>query len=729
MKKKISVALLSIISISLLAGCNSNESSTSNEETTNTTPSTDVTSDNNSSSTGGSVSEPIVVENYQRTGNLSFSLSSSMLGGDLFSFDAPISYAYQVDEQGLSEPAYSLTISPSETELEDGSPDVGAIEANYGVLATVTKLVGMIGGYNSVELSSNHFADLESELTADNLPDEELALEVFGNKLAYVNTSTSGDTTLLRSYAETDLPAVELPDLVTIIQAIGSIGDLASSDIISLLTMISSILPGEETIRPILSAVAEVVSILANGLAIDITTGPDEAGNNSADVSAYLNGAGLSEVNELLASASLPLSLNEFNLSFGLQDTEENKGLLTDVSLDIGITADASSFGIPLQLPLVISADMNLGTEITELDGDHFNNAKYALNEYRQLNAEVDDFYGPIRDYVSPHLSTILNLLNMMAPILPFDLGLDVSPADISLSKATGDMLNEKAESHASLSDEVKFMLGDYVTPETITANYDAGIEIVKKAVSSFNALSSKVIDDSNIDTIFSSVADYQDFETALTENEGADAVTALHTYLDSALEDANTALTAFKTAISVEDIDSDALVAAYEAFNSSDSNLPNSKYFTGDRATSLEAYESSKNTALSQASNLATTALNEAVNSASSFDDLKAIVDGSLFSTFFADGASSALTSDSVSKVSTLLNTKADELKVNLLNSFKAAASQEEWSTAYNAFNAGVSELKEGENTLLGSSSISDEIADFGSFLNSNISFETGAN
>ena len=708
MKKNISLVVLSLLSFCTLASCAGTSNSSSKSDPI-TSPTASTPDSSNSSSTGGEKPSPFEITNLQRQGDLSLTVEMGA-GNHIVNFAAPISYSYQESEDSI-ENAYELKILPTEATTEEGEKDIEAIKDNYAALGLIMRLVGELAECGSVDLAGAYYNDTSTTLTAETLTSEELSVNIIGSQLSFVNTSTSGKDTSLRSYADTTLPEIDMESLSALIATVGSLSELASTDLIALLTMLDGMFPDESTLRPILSLVGTVADLIGNGAAIDIETTAD-----TADVSLYLNEDGISRVNDLLgsvlgSSASM-ISINGFSFDLSFVDTAEKNGLLTDLSLNI----DALALGV---IALPINLDLNLGTEETEIDENYFADQKFAIPEYQSINSAVDEFYVPIKGYIELPIPSLLSLIKLFTSSFQFGF----NTANVSLLKETGDMLKEAVEQYPSLDDSVKKILGDYVTDKTIMTKYDAGLELVKKVISDYKSASNPAITEANIKTYFETLITYADWDKALQENDGQALLTSFEEFLNETLTTAEEKMKSLNTSLTEEVQNEDNILQAYITYKETDDKLMEIKeYYTGERLSAFTDYVNEKNLILASLSTYTSSALITKISPLKTYEELKTLSESEFYTAFFSDGSASVLNSSSVSTVKKILNAQADTLENTLLSSYKTSTTKNDFKTAYNEYKSAVTELRTLEKSFLNTSDIYTELNNFGSILNNSL-------
>ena len=701
MKKKKSIVSLSLLSLCLLASCS---------ETSSSGPSTG-TGTGNSSSTGGQVIEPADVTNLQRAGDMSLRVD---LGEDnpIVSYNSPLTYSYQASDENI-DTAAEIKLLPNEM-TKDGEADIEAIKDNYNALGLIMSLVGEYAEQSSVNLASAYYNDMASKLTAENLRTEELTLDFIGDKVAFVNTSTLNDITSLRSYAETTLPQADMSMLTTLITLISSISEQASNDLIALLKTIDILLPDESTLRPILSIIGDAVDLIGNGISINLEGDPEN--DDIYYVSVYLNEDGVPLANELLGKllgeSASSLSLNDFTLDLTLQNSDTRNGLLTDLTLNLDLAFNT--------LSLPVQVDFNLGTDEKEISKTYFSDAKFALDDYATINTAVDSFYSPIKNYVQLPENSLITLIKMFGPLMGLDFEFGFMTTDVSLTSEVGETLKTASEQIDNLDNDVKFIIGDYITKDNIMTEYNKGLDIVKKAVSDYASASSPSISSSNVKIYFSSLVEYADWDIALSENNGADLLSSLGEYLDGVLTSADTSLTDLQNALSAETIAEKDVISKYGAFNEADKDVTNNvQYFYGDKSTELETYNENKSTVLEAVTQYQSSSINTKVSSLTDYASLQNLYSSEFYTTFFSDGSSNLLSADSASKVTSILEAEATSLKTDLLSAFKASADKESFSSALNTFKGDISALKNIEQSFLSTDEIYSDLNAFGTLLN----------
>lgn len=705
MKKQKAIVSLSLLSIYLLTSCSETSSGG-----ISTTPGP-IGSD---SSNGGQVVEPAEITNLQRTGELNLTVG---LGEDnpIVNYNSPLLYSYQTSTENI-DTASEIKLLPTQV-TKDGETDIDTIKANYNALGLIMNLVGEYADQSSVNLASAYYNDLSSKLTADTLRTEELAIDFIGDKAAFVNTSTSGSDTSLRSYAETDLPQVDMSMITSLITLIGSISEQASEDLITLLKTIDTLLPDETILRPILSIIGDAADLIGNGLSINLEG--DAENSDIYYVNVYLNDEGVPLANELLVSllgdTASSLSLDDFSLDITLKNSDEKNGLLTDLNLDIGLSFN--SLSLPVQL------DFTLGTDEQEISKTYFSDAKFALSSYAEINNAVDEFYSPIKNYVQLPENSLISLIKLFGPLMGLDFEFGFMTSNVSLTQETGDMLTAASQQIDTLGNDVEFILGGYITKDNLLTEYNKGIEIVSKAVSDYSAASKPSISSDNIGTYFSSMIEYADWSVALSEQGGADLLSSLNDYLSEIMSSAENALSDLNTAISQETIDENSMISKYGTFITADKNVTDtSQYFYGDTSASYESYSEDKASVLETMQKYQTTSINSKISALTDYSSLQSMFDSDFYSTLFSDGSSTMLSSESTSKITSILQDEATALKTALLASFKTSANKTEFTSSYDTYKNNIQTFRSIEQSFLGVSTLYDDLNTFGTFLNDNL-------
>lgn len=528
MKKKKTIAILSILSLCTLASCEQTASSSSSSWTSSSSSSSSMSSTTESTSSPSSTTvedtsdtepepEPVTYTNYRRTGDVqaTFSLFGPL---NVFQFDAPVDYSFVGGSDGTIGPDHSLTIHPNEGTAEDGTENWAEnykfLNFLYGFGSSMGPMLQMFIPSFSVDFpadfipASEYYGQYE-DLTSEELADEALTIDVTdGSMLTYTDTA---DTNNLRVFEESALPSISV-DTGDLEGLLGSV-TAEELDLTQLLTMVDMLFPDDSTLRPIASILGNVFYILGDGLDVDVD--PDMQ-TGSVDVSLSLNNTGLARLGSYLTDLSgMTLSFDALDFGFGLFGDESYLNQIGNVHLDLSLTLSIEMApGFAMSIPVSFGLNLDLGQERTALEADYFDKRAQALEPLRATDAAFEDFFAKTQPYMNGETA-----------------GIDI--------RSSGEALVEGyADTFAALGEDVKFMLGEAgkVDEQTMLDNYGKGRTALQGVLDGFDAETVQSFAD--VETLLKPIASYAYWKEALSESEQGKAVlSTLKAILDKDLD------------------------------------------------------------------------------------------------------------------------------------------------------------------------------------------------
>lgn len=528
MKSNKIVSLLGLMSLITLASCQTNNSSTTSSSLSSSTTSSQDGSSSSSSSSSTSV-EPIEVtyENYRRDGHLNASIDFLSANAYTLSVPADYAFAYGSDQSLGKDLELSLHLDEVYDKGTEEEPSIYSTSKNFKAISFVYGLPSLLGALGSLipgglDLSffPNDFEAAYPAYQALGEADEDTAFPVEslnvhlvdGKGLVYTDVVAEEGKEKLRAYVETDVSetvdTIWNLDLGALVEDI----DLSSIDLTEIFQMLDMLFPTEDTIRPISSILGEIFYIVGDGLDVDINS---DLVNQSVDVDFRLNETGLSKVTDLLVEAAgdmgSMLSVSSLSLGFTLFTDGEMVNQFGGLRLDAGI-------GVSLMpgftMPIGVRLDLGFDKERTTLEKDYFEKRNQAIEAHSTTDAAFEDFYGKVRPYVRGTTS------------------------EIDLRSETEALLQGYAAEYANLSDDVKFMLGEKVSAETILSTYQKGREALSKVIETWTAQEEKSFATvGQITSLVKNISGYGYWKEALVQDEtGAQIVAAIDERMTSEL-------------------------------------------------------------------------------------------------------------------------------------------------------------------------------------------------
>ena len=421
--------------------------------------------------------------------SFSYQESSETLG-----YESPIALMFQADEKKRYGDDASLQIYPFRLDGEEAEK-LQQAERNREVLQLLFSLSNSLLEEQEADsgllpiLADRYATPFES---LEELPDETFLMNSLDGRPVFFDTIEEEGKNRLTYFEEGEQTSNPLDgfDLDTI-----------QLNAPALLAYLDELFPEESILRPFLSTVGDLVDFLSDGLSIAL----EPHDENEAEVIFYLNDIGkerlINQINTMFGTSMLSLKIREFSLSIGIFND--------DVLLN-----QISSVDFPL---------------------DFFDNLMAEAEGHRQTSEEALPFFDVVRDYA------------------PFKSGVggseSLDESKIDLSKTIESTMEQAAKDYFLLSDEAKGLLGSVFSSaanedeltDLLLDRHQQGVDKIATLVSEHSQVGT--VDDSNYRTLFDPVVSYANWEQGLTDYGADNALSDLHSYLDSRMDRIETLL------------------------------------------------------------------------------------------------------------------------------------------------------------------------------------------
>lgn len=475
------------------------------------------TSPSSSSSTG----EPIYLhENYRRDGNLRMGVSFSYQeSSETLGYESPIALMFQADEKKRYGDDASLQIYPFRLDGEEAEK-LQQAERNREVLQLLFSLSNSLLEEQEADsgllpiLADRYATPFES---LEELPDETFLMNSLDGRPVFFDTIEEEGKNRLTYFEEGEQTSNPLDgfDLDTI-----------QLNAPALLAYLDELFPEESILRPFFSTVGDLVDFLSDGLSIAL----EPHDENEAEVIFYLNDIGkerlINQINTMFGTSMLSLKIGEFSLSIGIFNDDVLLNQISSVDFSFK-TEGLLSFGVYF--------DVDLGKTHQPLPLDFFDNLMAEAEGHRQTSEEALPFFDVVRDYA------------------PFKSGVggseSLDESKIDLSKTIESTMEQAAKDYFLLSDEAKGLLGSVFSSaanedeltDLLLDRHQQGVDKIATLV--FEHSQVGTVDDSNYRTLFDPVVSYANWEQGLTDYGADNALSDLHSYLDSRMDRIETLL------------------------------------------------------------------------------------------------------------------------------------------------------------------------------------------
>ena len=530
MKSKKILSLLGLMSLVTLASCQNGPSSTTSSSLTSSTLSSE-SENSSSSSTSSTTEEPeeVTYENYQRNGHLNASIDFLSKDSYKLSVPADLSFAYGSDKSLGDDMELSLRLdevydkgTEEEPSMYSATENFKSIQFVYNLPALLGALSGMLPPDLDLSFLPNDFTaavpayqEIIDSKDAEAFPKERLNINlVDGTDLVYTDVAAEEGKEMLRAFVSSDVSSVSESlgslDLDSLLESL----DFSSIDLTQIFQMLDMLFPTEDTIRPISSLLGEIFYIAGDGLDIDINS---DLANASVDVDFRLNETGLSKVTDLLVEAAggdmgSMLSVSSLSLGFTLFTDGEMVNQFGGLRLDAGLGVELFP---GFSMPIGVRLDLGFDKEKTTLEKDYFEKRNQTIAGHATTDAAFESFYSKVKSYVSG------------------------TAAEIDLRAETEELLQAYAAEYNDLSEDVKFMLGTSVSPESILKAYQSGRENFGKVLENWNKRENKSFaNDGEITSLVKDISGYAYWKEALAEDEvGAEIAKAIDETMKNELQ------------------------------------------------------------------------------------------------------------------------------------------------------------------------------------------------